>query len=154
KAIATWLTNNPDGDFIDRESLLAAIGLRTTRSGLIQRFPEPDIPYEKNHASADQFKADVDALPGSYIAVVGPAGVGNSTLVQDVLTDSSYPLFIPYYAFLPSTDGNRDRAEALTFFQDVVGRLDRFASVRHSLGVADIAQGREALRRHMASANQ
>ena len=38
KAIATWLTNNPDADFIEREYLLAAIGLRTSRAGLIQRF--------------------------------------------------------------------------------------------------------------------
>ena len=91
---------------------------------------------------------------GVYIAVAGPAGVGKSTLVQDVLTDSAYPLFVPYYAFLPSADGNRDRAEALTFFQDIVARLDRLDSVRYSLGVQDIFQGRDALRRHMSSANR
>ena len=154
KAIATWLTDNPDGDFIERSYLLAAIGLHSNRSGLIQRFPEPDIPYEKNQAAADCLKSLVDATPGGYLALVGPAGVGKSTLVQDVLTDSTYPYFVPYYAFLPNTDGNRDRAEALTFFQDVVARLDRFDLARRSLGVADITQGRDALRRHMSSANQ
>ena len=153
-AIATWLTNNPDGDFIKRDYLLVAIGLHSSHTGLIQRFPEPEIPYEKNHAAADRLRGLVDASPGGYIAIVGPAGVGKSTLVQDVLTESAYPHFVPYYAFLPSADGNRDRAEALTFFQDVVARLDRFDSARHSLGVADIPQGRDALRRHMASANQ
>ena len=154
KAIATWLTNNPDADFIERDHLLKAIGLHSNRSGLIQRFPEPDIPYEKNHAAADRLKALVDANPGGYLALAGPAGVGKSTLVQDVLIDSDYPHFVPYYAFLPSTGGNRDRAEALTFFQDVVARLDRFDSARRSLGVVDIVQGRDALRRHMQSANQ
>ena len=154
KAIATWLTDNPNGDFIERDYLLAAIGLHSNRSGLIQRFPEPDIPYEKNQAVADCLKSLVDATPAGYLALVGPAGVGKSTLVQDVLTDSTYPYFVPYYAFLPSTDGNRDRAEALTFFQDVVARLDRFDLARRSLGVADITQGRDALRRHMSSANQ
>ena len=154
KAIATWLTNNPNGDFIERDYLLAAIGRHLSRSGLIQRFPEPDIPYEKNQAAADRLKALVDGIPGGYLAIVGPAGVGKSTLVQDVLTDSAYPLLVPYYAFLPSTDGNRDRAEALTFFQDVVARLDRFDCARHSLGVADIAQGRDALRCLMSSANR
>lgn len=154
KAIATWLTNNPGTDFIERDYLLAAIGLHSSRSELIQRFPDPDIPYEKNHATADLLKELVDTIPGGYLAVSGPAGVGKSSLVQDVLTDSAYPLFVPYYAFLPSTDGNRDRAEALTFFQDVVARLDHFESVRQSLGVTDLAQGRDALRKHMSSANE
>ena len=154
KAIATWLTDNPNRDFIDRDHLLTAIGLRSRQSGLVQRFPEPDIPYEKNHVAAARLKALVEGFPGGYLAILGPAGVGKSTLVQDVLTDSAYPHFVPYYAFLPSTDGNRDRAEALTFFQDVVARLDRFDSSRQSLGVADIAHGRDALRQHMSSANQ
>ena len=154
KAIATWITNNPDDEFLEREYLFAAIGLRLKRSGLIQRFPEPDIPYEKNHAAADRLTALVDAIPGGYLAITGAAGTGKSTLVQDVLTDSTHPYFVPYYAFLPSTDGNRDRAEALTIFQDVVARLDRFDSTRSSLGVSDLAQGRDALGRHMSSANQ
>jgi hypothetical protein len=154
KAIATWLTNAPHEEWLDRDYLLGAIGYQASRSGLIQRFPDPDIPYEKNDAAAARLKAMVDGTAGGYLAIVGPAGIGKSTLVQDVLTDSSYPFFIPYYAFLPNTDGNRDRAEALTFFQDVVGRLDRFDTKRRSLGVADVAQGRDALRRHMASANQ
>ena len=154
KAIATWLTNNPNDEFIERDYLLAAIGLRLSRSGLIQRFPEPDIPYEKNHAAAASLKALIDAIPGGYVAITGAAGTGKSTLVQDVLTDSTHPYFVPYYAFLPSTDGNRDRAEALTFFQDVVARLDQFDSTRRSLGVSDVAQGRDALRWHMSRANQ
>ena len=154
KAIATWLTNNPRGDFIERAYLLAAIGLRPNRFGLIQHFPEPEIPYEKNHAAADRLKELVDEVPGGYLAVLGPAGVGKSSLVQDVLSDSEYPLFVPYYAFLPTADGNRDRAEALTFFQDVVARLDRCFPERLSLGVADLAQGRDALRHLMSSANR
>ena len=153
KAIATWLTNNRDANFIARDYLLGAIGLHSSRSGLIQRFPEPQIPYERNHEAADRLKALVDAIPSGYLAVTGPAGVGKSTLVQDVLTDSVYPLFVPYYAFLPSTEGNPDRAEAMTFFQDVVARLDRFDSERLSLGVTELGQGHDALRHHMSRAN-
>ena len=152
KAIATWLTNNPRGDFIERAYLLGAIGLHASQSGLIQRFPEPDIPYEKNQAASDRLATLIDTTTGGYVAVVGHAGVGKSTLVQDVLTDSAYPFLVPYYAYLPATDGNRDRAEALTFFQDVVARLDRFDSARYSLGVSNVPQGRDALRRHMQSA--
>jgi hypothetical protein len=154
KAIATWLTNNPHGDFIDRDFLLSAIGFRGYRPELIQRFPLPKIPYSKNRVSADQLKHLIETTVGGYIAVIGSAGIGKSTLVQDVLSDAHYPFFIPYYAFLPETDGNRDRGEALTFFQDVTGRLDKFFRHRYSLGISEIAQGREALREHMSEANK
>jgi len=87
--------------------------------------------------------------------VTGCAGVGKSTLVQDVLSSSDYPFFIPYYAFLPDGEGNpRDRGEALTFFQDVIERLDKFFTHRYSIGITDVAQGREALREHMAKAHE
>jgi hypothetical protein len=67
---------------------------------------------------------------------------------------SDYPFFVPYYAYLPDGEGNpRDRGEALTFFQDVVTRLDRFSPHRHSIGIADVAHGRSALREHMQKAN-
>jgi hypothetical protein len=154
KAIATWLTNNPGTDFIARDFLLEAIGYRSSRSGLIHRFPPPDIPYEKNQSSADRIKKAIEENAGGYIAVVGAAGVGKSTLVQDVLTGLGFPFFVPYYAFLPNTDGNRDRGEALTFFQDVVERFDHFSTDRHGLGISDLSQGRDALRHHMSKANE
>jgi hypothetical protein len=72
-----------------------------------------------------------------------------------VLSNADYPFFIPYYAFLPDGVGNpRDRGEALTFFQDVIGRLDKFFTHRYSLGVTDVAQGRDAIREHMAKAHE
>jgi len=155
KAIATWLTNNPNSEFIDREFLFSAIGFPGYRSGLIQRFPQPQIPYEQNATAADRLKQLIEAVSGGYIAVTGCAGVGKSTLVQDVLSNADYPFFIPYYAFLPDGEGNpRDRGEALTFFQDVIGRLDKFFTHRYSLGITDLAQGRDALRDHMAKAHE
>jgi hypothetical protein len=153
KAIATWLTNNPDGELLDRRYILSAIGFNTFRSGLVQRFPAPEIPYARNSESALQIKQLLDSVSGGYVAITGPAGIGKSTLVQDVLSD--YPLFVPYFAYLPDGVGNpRDRGEALTFFQDVVTRLDRFFETRHSLGVSDLSQGREALRTHMQKAKE
>ncbi len=152
KAIATWLTNNPTGEFLDRRYILKAIGFNTFRSGLVQRFPAPEIPYARNSESAIQVKKLLDSVSGGYVAITGPAGIGKSTLVQDVL--SEYPFFVPYFAYLPDGVGNpRDRGESLTFFQDVVTRLDRFFEGRHSLGVSDVPQGREALRVHMQRAH-
>ncbi len=154
KAVATWLTNNPDLEFINQEFLFSAIRFRGNRSVLIQRFPPPQIPYAQNATAADRLRQLIEAVSGGYIAVTGCAGVGKSTLVQDVLSNADYPFFIPYYAFLPDGEGNpRDRDEALTFFQDVIGRLDKFFTDRYSLGITDVAQGREALREHMAKAH-
>jgi hypothetical protein len=85
KAIATWLTNNPDLEFINREVLFSAIGFRGYRSGLIQRFPPPQIPYEQNVTAADRLKQRIEAVSGGYIAVTGCAGIGKSTLVKDDL---------------------------------------------------------------------
>lgn len=155
KEIATWLTDNPDSEFIDREYLLSAIGYRTFQSNLIQRFPAPQIPYKKNAASAKRLTSLLESAAGGYVAVTGPAGIGKSTLVEDVLSESGNPNFLPYYAYLPDGEGNpRDRGDALTFYQDVVGRLDKFFPHRISLGISDIAEGRHALREHMRKANK
>lgn len=155
KAIATWITNHPEQDLIDRRYLLEAIGFRGYQTGLIQRFPTPVIPYAQNSDAAADLKRLIQDTAGGYIAVVGPAGVGKSTLVQDVLGGPDYPFFIPYYAFLPDDPGTtRDRSEALTFFQDVVGRLEKLFARRYSLGIADISEGREALREQMSKAHE
>lgn len=155
KAIATWITNHPEQDLIDRRYLLEAIGFRGYQTGLIQRFPTPVIPYAQNSDAATSLKDVIANTAGGYIAVVGPAGVGKSTLVQDVLGGPDYPFFIPYYAFLPDNPGTtRDRSEALTFFQDVVGRLEKLFVRRYSLGISDISEGREALREQMAKAHE
>lgn len=153
KAIAVWLTNNPREEIMDRQSLWAAIGLPAYNAGLVQRFPQPQIPYEANHAAANQLEKLVNSTKNGYIAVTGPAGIGKSTLVQDVLAES--PFFIPYFAYLPDGEGNpRDRGEALTFFQDVIARLHKFFAPRLSLGIADVAQGRQALREYMKKAQE
>ena len=155
KPISVWLTNNPSDDFIDRDYLLFAIDFQQFRSGLIQRFPLPKIPYKRNSEAAEKISQMIARNKGGYVAVTGTAGIGKSTLVQDILSVEQFPFFIPYYAFLPDGEGNpRDRGEALTFFQDIVERLDKFYRDRHSLGISDIAQGREALREHMAKANE
>ncbi len=155
KAIATWLTNKPEQDFINRQYLLEAINFQGYRTNLIQRFPSPAIPYAQNSDVATTLKDLIDRTTGGYLAVVGPAGIGKSTLVQDVLGGIEFPFFIPYYSFLPDHPGaTRDRSEALTFFQDVVGRLERLFIRRYSLGISEISEGREALRDQMAKAKE
>ncbi len=154
RALATWLTDHPGSELVERDYLLAAIGLRPYRSELLQRFPSPDIPYTRNAVAAERLERLLTALDGGYVAVTGSAGVGKSTLVQDVLRGRRSVAFVPYFAFLPSGEGNpRDRGEALTFFENVVGQLDKVFPDRRSLGIDSVAHGRDALRQHMANAN-
>jgi hypothetical protein len=97
KAIATWITNNPGVESIDRAYLLNSIGLPGFKPELIQRFPPGQIPYERNSESAKAVEQLIGSVAGGYVAVTGPAGIGKSTLVQDVL--SEYPFFVPYFAY-------------------------------------------------------
>jgi hypothetical protein len=153
KAIATWITNHPTEESIGKRYLLDAIGLGGFHSDLVQVFPQPQIAYAQNLASAERIRRAIASTTGGYLAVVGPAGIGKSTLVQDVLSD--YPLSIPYFAYLPDGLGNaRERGDALTFFKDVVARLDRNFEGRHALGLHDLTQGKQAFRDHMRRANE
>ncbi len=154
-AIALWVTNNPEEALAGREYLLRAIGFKGYDTSLIQRFPAPQIPYEQNGSAAERLRTTIERVEGGYVAITGVAGTGKSPLVQDVLSGEDYPFTVPYYAFLPDGEGNpRDRGEALTFFQDISARMDSFFAPRYSLGIADVAEGREALRAQMSKANE
>jgi hypothetical protein len=153
QAIATWLTDNPTSEFVPRDALESAIDYRSQRSRLSQRFQRTEIPYEENRIAAQRLDDLVQRTRGGYLGVVGEAGIGKSTLVDGVLRAVPSADFVPYFAFLPNVAGNKDRGEALTFFQDVVERLDRLLSGRRSLGISDLTQGRDALRHHIAAAH-
>lgn len=153
EAISTWIGNFPEQEEIDTTYLFDAINFRLNRINLVQRFPSPSIPYEQNNETARKLKEQIDRTESGYIGLVGSAGSGKSTLVQDVLGSSEHHFF-PYYAFLPDVPGStRDRSDPLTFFQDIAIRMERLFSERFSLGIADTAQGREELRNQFGRAS-
>ena len=155
RALATWLTMHPDSDMVEREYLLEAVALRSERGELVQSFPPPSIPYRRNRRAANELRQAVALLDRGYVAVSGSAGGGKSTLVQDVLGADPSIVLVPYFAFLPNGEGPaRERGEALPFYRSVVGRLDRAFPGRGSLGIENARHGREALRSHMASAQE
>ena len=153
KEISVRIDAHPDEVQIDRAELLLLIGYRELSGSLIQQFPLPKTPYARNQTSAKLLEELLSKFNGGYLALVGSAGVGKSTLVQDVLGPSNRDILVPYFAFLPENGMNRDRAEALTFFQDISYRFDRIFPVREGIGVPTIPDGRDALRSYMAEAN-
>lgn len=154
QGLATWLTTHPDSEVVKREYLLEAVAL-PERPELVQSFPPPSIPYRRNERAARELRRALALLDRGYVAVSGSAGGGKSTLVQDVLEADPAVVLVPYFAFLPDGEGpTRERGEALPFYRSVVGRLDRVFPGRGSLGIENARHGREALRRHMASAHE
>ena len=154
KKLATWHSNHPGAEFVPREFLLDAIGLQPYEAALVQSFPSPAIPYERNQTAAEWIQQMIRNRDGGYLAVTGSAGAGKSTLVQDVLGRENTN-FVPYFAYLPKGEGNpRDRGDALTFFKSVVARLDTMFPSGSSIGIGNVAHGRYALRQHMEHARK
>lgn len=152
--LATWHSNHPGADIVPREFLLDAIGLPPYEPALVQRFPSPAIPYERNQSAAERLQHMIRNRDGGYVAVTGSAGAGKSTLVQDVLHREDTN-FVPYFAYLPNGEGDpRDRGEALTFFKSVVARLDTVFPGGSGIGVGNVPHGRYALRQHMEYAGK
>ena len=153
--LSTWHSRHPDADFVSREFLLEAIGLPPYETALTQSFPSPPIPYEQNQTAAEELQRLLRSRDRGYVAVTGTAGAGKSTLVQDVLIGQEDVVFVPYFAYLPSGEGDpKDRGEALSFFQSVVARLDRIFTGRSSIGIGSVEHGRFALRQHMEYARE
>lgn len=153
--LSTWHSRHPDADFVSREFLLEAIGLPPYEAALTQSFPSPPIPYEQNQSAAEELQQLLRSRDRGYVAVTGTAGAGKSTLVHDVLIGQEDVVFVPYFAYLPSGEGDpKDRGEALNFFQSVVARLDRLFTRRSSVGIGSVEHGRFALRQHMEYARE
>lgn len=148
QTINDWVASNPQEDEIAADELLRMIGAARHRS-MLQRFPEPEIGYEENELAARALLASLTQHQSGYVALIGPAGAGKSTLVAKVIENE--PFGIAYFAYLPSVGADpRERGDALAFYRYIIGVLDSWESVREAHGVSDLAQAKEAFARHMA----
>ena len=130
------------------EDIRRVIGLLPSRQRMLQRFPEPEIGYEENSQAVAELQALLAAFDRGYLALVGPAGAGKSTLAQHVIQRE--PFGVPYFAYLPQGQGDphergdsdpipgNNHAEAMTAYM-VCG--DLFSEIYNNEKCAFLALG-------------
>lgn len=148
QVINDWVARNPQEDEIAGDELLRLIGAARQRT-MLQRFPDPEIGYEENETAAQSLRIALTHHQSGYVALIGPAGAGKSTLVAKIIEEE--PFGIAYFAYLPAGGADpRERGDALAFYRYVIGVMDNWESVREAHSVSDLAQAKEAFARHMA----
>lgn len=106
-----------------RSQFLAVIGWRdSAATRLLHRFPVG--PYVQRNARTEQsLVAAIASVTSGYIALIGPPGVGKSTLLQTALLPEEKLSVVRYLAYVPGMAQGVGRGEADSFLDDLGGQL-------------------------------
>ena len=150
QSINDWVEKNPTLSDFPAQDIRRVLNLLPYQARTIQCFPEPEIGYVENEASAADLHELLKQHECGYVALLGPAGAGKSTLAQKII--QAEPFGIPYFAYLPAGEGDpRERGDALAFYRNLITVLDQWEpDVRKAHALTDLAQAREAFSLHMA----
>lgn len=110
---------------LTRAELLARLGW-VSRADLRRQheFPLP-IAYSRNQHAEALLTEILKRSAGGYLAVVGAAGTGKSTLLSEYTLDDTY--IVRYFAFVPNDPDFRSaRGEAESFLHDLTVALDAY----------------------------
>lgn len=126
RALGTFVADH-DKDRWTREELLAQLGW-PDRYGLhfTHSFPVGEYVQRNEETEAD-LKSKIDAHTKGYISLVGPPGVGKSTLLQRELRDGAGIHVLRYLAFVPGAAQGQGRGEADCFYDDISSQFARLA---------------------------
>lgn len=112
------------------------------------RFPVPET-YTANNAARTALEHALERHTNGYLALVGPAGSGKSTLVQSLAVPGR---LVRYYAFVPDApDPFSGRGEAQSFMHDLSLALEEAGMYRNGFG-SDLLGQREVLFDQLARA--
>nr|WP_009473028.1 hypothetical protein [Rhodococcus sp. JVH1]EJJ01628.1 hypothetical protein JVH1_0775 [Rhodococcus sp. JVH1] len=114
------------------------------------QFPVPAV-YTTNEAARTGVESLLNRLTGGYIALVGPAGSGKSSLLTNLRFDGH---LARYYAFVPDApDPLSSRGEADSYLHDVSLALEESGLPRQGIG-NDLPTQRAVLFRQLDDAGR
>lgn len=114
------------------------------------RFPVPET-YTANIAARTALENALERYTNGYLALVGPAGSGKSTLVESLAVPGR---LVRYYAFVPDApDPFSGRGEAQSFMHDLSLALEEAGVYRNGFG-SDLLGQRDVLFDQLARAGE
>ena len=79
--------------------------------------------YQSNAPTEEALQHALAAVKSGYVSLVGPPGVGKSTLLAAGLLPTPRAVVLRYLAFVPNEGQGLGRAEAVDFLQDLVTQM-------------------------------
>jgi hypothetical protein len=123
RAIGSLVADNPGKDRWTRAELLDAVGWRDSFAmRFTHSFPIGSYVQLNEETEANLSKAIAQHQKG-YLSLLGPPGVGKSTLLQRELRSHAKLNIIRYLAFIPGDAQGQGRGEANSFYDDVNAQL-------------------------------
>lgn len=123
RALAMLVADNPGKDRWTRAELLNAVGWRDNLAmRFTHSFPIGSYVQLNEETEANLAKAIAQHKQG-YLSLLGPPGVGKSTLLQRELRSHARLNIIRYLAFVPGGAQGQGRGEANSFYDDVNAQL-------------------------------
>lgn len=119
------ITDPRNKDRWTRAELLQELGWRdrtTTRHD--HRFPVGSH-VQRNVATEEALRQSVRNATSGYVSLVGPPGVGKSTLLQTSLVTERGLLVVRYLAYVPGVGQGVGRGEAVDFLADMAAQLKK-----------------------------
>lgn len=121
--LSTMVADHPTRDHWSRKELLDAIGW-ADRFALRHVHDFPVGAYvQRNEISEASLSAAVKSHQSGYVSLVGPPGMGKSTLLQREVREHPRQHVVRYLAFVPGTAQGQNRGEADSFYNDVNAQL-------------------------------
>ena len=123
RAIGSLVADNPGKDRWSRVELLDAVGWRDSFAmRFTHSFPIGSYVQLNEETEASLSKAIAQHQKG-YLSLLGPPGVGKSTLLQRELRSHVKLNIIRYLAFIPGDAQGQGRGEANSFYDDINAQL-------------------------------